>query len=294
MPSGGSYSGKYVSNGMYNAIAHGFGMDTVTYTYTDANNCTDSIKGEIRVNAVTETKMTYLENTCDNSPILDLSAVGSPSGGSYSGTAVTANTFDPSVAGAGNYDITYTLTNRFNCTDSSKRIITVEASPQVTIGGDTLGCAPDNPPILFATPSGLEYKWNNGERSDTLVAKFSGTAWVKVTDPSTWKRCSNSDSISVQYDSVCVGLNEIGPNTKVSFYPNPSNGVFSYSLQRFDGKSVKLIIYSLQGEMVFEKTITNVNSSLGTIDLSDKENGVYLIYVKTDEQTITTRFTLSK
>jgi len=46
---------------------------------------------------------------CLNSPAATLT--GSPSGGTFSGTGVTGNTFNPATAGAGTYQITYTVNN---------------------------------------------------------------------------------------------------------------------------------------------------------------------------------------
>lgn len=60
---------------------------------------------------------------CDYSPVLTLSG-GSPSGGVYSGTSVTASTFDPAI-GAGMYVITYTYTDANSCVNSDTSSITV-------------------------------------------------------------------------------------------------------------------------------------------------------------------------
>lgn len=49
---------------------------------------------------------------------------GTPAGGSYSGTGVSGNTFNPS--GTGTYTITYSYTNSNGCTNSSSKTITVE------------------------------------------------------------------------------------------------------------------------------------------------------------------------
>jgi len=45
---------------------------------------------------------------------------GIPTGGSFSGTGVSGSTFDPSLAGAGTHQITYSYTNQFGCRDSAR------------------------------------------------------------------------------------------------------------------------------------------------------------------------------
>ncbi|RMG31705.1 MAG: T9SS C-terminal target domain-containing protein [Bacteroidetes bacterium] len=62
----------------------------------------------------------------DTDPLYSLSE-GSPAGGSYSGTGVSGNTFDPSV-GAGTYLITYTYTDANGCTATASRNLEVQAN----------------------------------------------------------------------------------------------------------------------------------------------------------------------
>ena len=50
---------------------------------------------------------------------------GNPTGGAFSGTGVTGNTFDPAVAGLGTHEITYSVANAFGCTDDTTITVTV-------------------------------------------------------------------------------------------------------------------------------------------------------------------------
>ena len=52
-PAGGSYSGPGVAFGFFDASAAGLGMHTLHYSYTDANNCTDSDSSQIFVDICT-------------------------------------------------------------------------------------------------------------------------------------------------------------------------------------------------------------------------------------------------
>ncbi|MBK7338439.1 MAG: HYR domain-containing protein [Saprospirales bacterium] len=47
---GGTYSGPGVNAGMFNPATAGIGAHTITYTYTDGNNCTNSCTFTITVN----------------------------------------------------------------------------------------------------------------------------------------------------------------------------------------------------------------------------------------------------
>jgi PKD repeat protein len=63
-PSGGTYSGPGVSNGIFDPAAAGLGTHTITYTYTDLNLCTNSAE-----NTITVTLTTGLSDITDNSVI---------------------------------------------------------------------------------------------------------------------------------------------------------------------------------------------------------------------------------
>ncbi|MFL5765730.1 MAG: PKD-like domain-containing protein [Bacteroidia bacterium] len=55
--------------------------------------------------------------------------LGSPMGGTFSGTAVSGSSFDPSVPGAGTYPVTYTYTDLNGCTNSFMQSAMVIAQP---------------------------------------------------------------------------------------------------------------------------------------------------------------------
>ncbi|MEI2748109.1 MAG: hypothetical protein V9E88_05055 [Ferruginibacter sp.] len=58
--------------------------------------------------------------------------VGSPAGGTFSGTGISGDTFDPAAAGVGGpYTITYTYTNGNGCTNTSTQDVSVTASVSV-------------------------------------------------------------------------------------------------------------------------------------------------------------------
>ncbi|MEN9999920.1 MAG: hypothetical protein RI922_2910 [Bacteroidota bacterium] len=67
---------------------------------------------------------TPLNDVCINSPVFTLTE-GSPAGGTYAGTGVSSNQFDPSVAGYGVFTITYTYTDNNGCAGTNQQPITV-------------------------------------------------------------------------------------------------------------------------------------------------------------------------
>lgn len=131
-PSGGSYHGNGVSNGMFDPSSAGVGNHVITYVYSDLNGCSDSAKTSIAVNALPVVSIGALSSLCTTSSPVTLST-GSPSGGIYSGTGVSNGIFNPSVSGAGTFTITYTYSDLNGCSGSANTSITVFSQPQVTL-----------------------------------------------------------------------------------------------------------------------------------------------------------------
>jgi hypothetical protein len=105
-------------------------MITVTtpgtyYVSQTVNGCTSPV-GTAVANPMTVPSVTFapLADVCINTPAFTLTGA-TPVGGVYSGTGVTANQFDPSVAGYGVFTILYTYTDANGCSDSNQQPITV-------------------------------------------------------------------------------------------------------------------------------------------------------------------------
>ena len=132
MPSGGNYSGPGVTGGSFNPMLAGIGTHSITYTYTDANSCTNSATNNIEVLALPVITFSNMPDVCiDLAPFI-LSAA-SPAGGTYSGPGVSAGMFNPAVAGVGTHTLTYSYTDGNNCTNTNTRSITVKALPVVSL-----------------------------------------------------------------------------------------------------------------------------------------------------------------
>jgi PKD repeat protein len=101
------------------------GTTTVTVTPT-LNSCPGNpVTFTITVNALPTVALANLNTVCDTDGSFALSG-GTPTGGTYSGTGVTNNNFNPSTAGAGTYTITYTATQN-GCSNTATNTIQVDA-----------------------------------------------------------------------------------------------------------------------------------------------------------------------
>lgn len=99
---------------------------TYTVTGTDANGCTNTDNITVTVNPLPTVTMTTVTPVCVYNDPFDLQ-VGSPTGGTYSGTGVSGGQFDPSAAGVGTHTITYSYTDGNSCTNTATADFVVDA-----------------------------------------------------------------------------------------------------------------------------------------------------------------------
>ncbi|MDZ7664603.1 MAG: hypothetical protein U5K27_04625 [Desulfotignum sp.] len=201
IPSGGSWSGPYIStSGVFNTNSASVGNHVVTYTITDGNGCSNSDTKTIVVeSAPTVSSSNY--SFCENDGVKSVS--GSPTGGTWSGSGVTASgDFDTSI-GDGNYTLTYSYTNGSGCTATSNSIVTVNAQPSVSAGNNQSACINDGSIALSgASPSGGSWSGSNVSGS-TFNVSSAGVGTQSVTYTYTNSNgCTNSDAKNITIDDI--------------------------------------------------------------------------------------------
>jgi len=138
----------------FDPVAAGPGNYEITYTYTDANTCTNSEIKAVIVNVVPIVNFSGLDpEYCVDWAAATLTGNHAP-GGSFIGAGITNNgdgtaTFLPATAGVGTFDITYTYTNSFGCTDFEVQSVIVHPLPIVTL--DPLADVCINTPVFPLT-----------------------------------------------------------------------------------------------------------------------------------------------
>ncbi|MDX9848572.1 MAG: T9SS type A sorting domain-containing protein [Tenuifilaceae bacterium] len=206
-PTGGTYSGIGVSDGIFNPSNAGLGETTIFYSYTDANSCSSSANALINVVDIPVVELADFDPVCANQAAFELTG-GSPTGGSYSGPGVTNGIFDPGVAGPGNHTITYSYTDGNVCSNSTTKQLTVHAVPAVTLAEFTPICAnADDFTLSGGLPTGGTYSGpgvTDGEFSPATAGPGTHTITYTVTNVN---GCTSSASQNiVVYDIPEVSL----------------------------------------------------------------------------------------
>ncbi len=124
LPAGGSYIGAGITSNIFDPQAAGMGTFQIIYTFTDLTSCSDTGFSKITVNPVPEASFSGLNpEYCSNDSPVNLA--GSPPGGTFSGSGISGNVFDPSASGTGPVDVIYVYINQQNCADTFSQITAV-------------------------------------------------------------------------------------------------------------------------------------------------------------------------
>src|SRR5205823_1800863 len=139
------------------------------------NGCSASANTSITVNPLPVVTISPVAAMCINASAVALS--GSPIGGSFSGTGVVGNNFDPSVSGAGTFVVTYSYTDANGCSASANTSVTVNPLPVVTISPVASMCINASAVALNGTPiagifSGVGVTGNNFDPSTSGAGIF--------------------------------------------------------------------------------------------------------------------------
>lgn len=199
------------------------GTYSFTYSYTDANECSNTTNASIVVNPLPEITITTIPDKCEYDSEFDLSAFATPSGGKFIGEGVSQNTkFNPTAVTAGtSATIIYTYTDENSCSNSQSFNINVIARPEVTfttpnamcIGGDAVDfkqyVTPNTGSFAGDHISGTEF---NPEEVGNFDITYTVTASGCSTDVVKSAKVNKLPEITLSANAVeCVNTGEITP-----------------------------------------------------------------------------------
>ncbi|HRY33194.1 MAG TPA: right-handed parallel beta-helix repeat-containing protein [Bacteroidales bacterium] len=133
LPEGGIYSGIGVANGQFDPGISGSGIFTITYTFTDENECDGSCTFTVTVFAEPEITCPAMVPLCANDPVFPLN-IATPSGGTYTCTSngQVMTEIDPVVMGPGTFHFLYEYTDPVNgCVGNAYFLVVISEPPLV-------------------------------------------------------------------------------------------------------------------------------------------------------------------
>ncbi len=206
----------------------------------------------------------------------------------------------------GNYYRTYSATDEFGNTETVNRLIKVRDldAPIITVLGENpvvvvMGTKTKEQilQLIDANPGSIKVTDNYdpkpiiSDNSATIPLEQAGTYAIKydATDGSGNKAQQKQRFLQLL---PATGIAQIQAATNpVHVYPNPSKGIFNIELAQGEIRNIK--IYNIAGALV--KDIRNErNSGTFQIDLSNENEGMYLMRIEGSAKTFTTKITINK
>jgi len=237
-PSGGTFSGPGVTGDTFSPAAAGVGGPyIISYTFTDTIGCrnTASVNQGITVNDLPVVSISGIgPEYCEDATPVTLSGI--PAGGTFSGSGVSGNTFDPVAAGSGTHQITYAYSDTNGCTNSQTVSTAVQPLPFVTLTGlSGLYCEDDAVVLMTGSPSGGTFRGQGvvaNAFDPGLATGGPHTITYTYTDAN---GCTGRDSTTVTVNEIpavtIIGLDAqyCSYETAVSLTLVPSGGQLSGS-----------------------------------------------------------------
>ncbi|MDD2634764.1 MAG: hypothetical protein PHW82_04625, partial [Bacteroidales bacterium] len=209
-PTGGTWSGTGitdVNNGTFDPSIAGDGNYTIFYSYNDGY-CQVDTSITIHVDAVVDATIMPVGPFCETDAAVVLNAV-SP-GGTWSGTGVVGNNFDPNIADAGDHIITYNVINGA-CSDTDTKIIHVDAVVNATITPVGPFCETDAAVVLNAVSLGGTWS-GTGVVGNTFDPIIAGAGDHIITYNVINGACSDTDTETIHVDAVVnATITPVGP-----------------------------------------------------------------------------------
>ncbi len=233
IPAGGIYSGIGITGNVFSPSLAGVGTFSLQYIYTNSNGCTGSAQAGITVNPLPTITVSPFVSVCENAVPFALTNA-SPAGGNYSGTGVSANFFDPALAGPGTFLIQYTYSDLNGCENSAQFNVGVNALPVVTFSTVSSICE-DASSVLLSNvfPSGGVFS-GTGVSGNLFEPAVAGVGtFVLQYDYTDANGCANSAQTSITVNSLPVitfsGTTSVCENSNAFALTNasPAGGLYT-------------------------------------------------------------------
>jgi hypothetical protein len=209
-PSGGLFSGTAVAAGVFYPALAGTGVHKIYYQYTNTNGCSGIDSASIAVLPPPVVSLSGIPMSVCNS-YAPYTLVGIPAGGTFSGTGVNGNLFNPAGLSVGSHLLSYHYTDTATqCFSSASISITIKPAPVANAGSDqAIACGGSGVQIGTTAQPTYTYFWTpsaglSNPLSATPIANPPHTiAYVlQVTDAQS--QCSGFDTVVVTVTGVPV------------------------------------------------------------------------------------------
>ncbi len=162
---------------------------------------------------------------CENANPINLNNWVTPNGGTWSGTGILNNIFQPSYPTGSTVVMTYSKTNQYGCSSSSTLPFTINQTPDLNVTTDTSNCNQNTGSASVAITNGqspYSIYWSTGSTQSSVSDLAPGQYLVSVTDAN---GCLSTSTSMVASN----GLSQAGVPTGASCY-GTTNGAINVTV----------------------------------------------------------------
>lgn len=286
-PTGGLFSGTGVTGSTFNPSQ---GTQTITYTYTDGNGCTNTDNKTITVHSLPNVNAGNDLTICENQSVV-LSGSGASSY-TWSNGVIDNQSFTPNVG-----SITYTVTGTDSngCTGTDDVTVTVVDMPEADAIADSTTGFPGLT-VNFTNNSSVvpTYLWSFGNGATGQTTSIGTTPNTTYNEPGTYSMVlTATNGTCTDYDTVQIIILEypepiiVVPNV---FTPNNDGSNEFFFIDAQYTKSIQYIIVNRWGNLIFENEGVNPMWNGTNKSGNPVEEGVYFLkyeIIGLDENTYT-------
>ena len=161
--------------------------------------------------------------------------------------------------------------------------VTADSGSVHTTGLATIAVSGGVPPYT--------YRWNNGDTTSTISGLAPGTYRVTVRDS---LGCVSRDSVVIVNLAAGIsGTTLVTP--QISLFPNPANSVINVVIESPIAMSARMDVIDITGKVVYSVP-ANISTVRYTqlIDVKQFSNGIYILQLTSDSQSIHQRFVVTR
>jgi hypothetical protein len=134
------------------------------------------------------------------------------------------------------------------------------------------------------------YRWNNGDSTAAIDSLAPGTYRVFITDS---LGCRQTDSVVIRNLTAGIATTtEIKP--QMSLFPNPTHNLLNVLIESPVSISARIEAIDMTGKVVYSSAANVSNHYSQVIDVSKFSNGVYILQLSSENQSIHQRFVVTR
>lgn len=217
-PAGGQLTGTGVTSNQFIPSQAGVGTFALTYTYQDANGCSNSTTINVQVVGTAPATLTLPSDLCIDADTVIM--IANPGGGNFQIDGIaSSNQFISPIEGLGNHAITYSLTDGNGCISTANGNILVHGLPVLQIPLNVNYCYETGFYPVSPTPAGGIFTGDN---------VFGNGINLAGVDPGTY-------NVSYSYTDQFGCSNQLGGSYSVTSPIDPS---YTYETNCFQDASM--------------------------------------------------------